>query len=211
MKKLTLIFVLLLCSYAYGQESAAAFKLGSFMPEAAGAGFIIGYEGGSYIDDNFNFGWSIDWFHKNYVDKTLAESFNEVYGVSGDINELRATTNLHNFPLMISVTAKFPVAPRAKIYGTGGVGVEVLIINYRNIENPDDSELKGAFDFNWRIGLGAAYDIGARSEILLEMTYHNSQPSWTFEADVEGVGTRTFERVYDMSGVMIRAGFRFFY
>jgi opacity protein-like surface antigen len=211
MKKLTLIFLLIFCHYSYGQNSAAAIKLGSFMPEATGAGFIIGYEGGSYIDDNFNFGWSIDWFHKNYVDKTLVESFDEVYGVSGDINELRASTNLHDFPLMINITAKFPVAPRAKIYGTGGVGVEVLIINYRNIENPDESELKGAFDFCWRIGLGAAYNIGPRSEILLEMTYHYSQPSWTYEADVENVGRKTFERVYDMSGVMIRAGFRFFY
>ena len=89
----------------------------------------------------------IDWFNKNYVDKTLVESFDEVYGVSGDINELRESTNLHDFPLMINITAKFPVAPKAKIYGTGGVGVEVLIINYRNIENPDDSELKGAFVF----------------------------------------------------------------
>jgi hypothetical protein len=211
MKKLTLLFMLVLCHYAYGQKSAATFKLGSFMPEATGAGFIIGYEGGSYIDDNFNFGWSIDWFHKNYVDKTLVESFNEVYGVSGSLNELRASTNLHDIPLMISVTVKHLVAPRAKIYATGGVGAEVLIINYRNIENPDESELKGAFDFNWRIGLGAAYNIGQSSEILLELTYHNSEPSWTYEVDVESFGKRTFERVYDMSGVMIRAGFRFFY
>jgi len=211
MKKLTLIFVLLFCHFVYGQWSAAAIKLGSFIPGATGAGFIIGYEGGRYIDDNFNFGWSIDWFHKNYVDKNLVQSFDEVYGVSGSNNELRASTNLHDIPLMLSVTVKHPVTPRAKIYAAGGIGAEVLIINYRNFENPGESELKAAFDFNWRIGLGAAYNIGLRSEILLEMTYHHSEPSWTYEVDVEPFGKRTFERVYDMSGLIIRAGFRFYY
>ena len=101
MKKLTLIFLLVSGHYAYCQTSAAAIKLGSFIPGATDAGFIIGYEGGRYIDENFNFGWSIDWFHKNYVDKTLVQSFNEVYGVSGNINELRASTNLHDIPMML--------------------------------------------------------------------------------------------------------------
>ncbi len=112
---------------------------------------------------------------------------------------------------MITVTLKQPIARRAKVYFTGGIGAEVLIIDYRNFENPDESELKGAFDFNWRVGLGAAYNIGPRSEILIELNYHESEPSWTYEVDVEPFGKRVFERVYDMSGLMIRAGFRFFY
>lgn len=211
MKRLILIFSLLLSCNLFGQWSAAAIKLGSFAPGATDAGFIIGYEGGRYIDQNFNFGWGIDWFHKSYTDRTLAQSFNEIYGIQGDINELRAKTNLHDIPIMINATVKFPVSPRAKIYATGGIGAEVLIIDYRNFENPSESEIKGAFDFNWRLGLGAAYDIGPRSELLLEVTYHNSEPSWTYEIEHATLGKRTFERVYDMSGIMIRAGFRFYY
>ena len=211
MKKLIIIFVLLFGCNINAQWSAAAFKLGSFSPGASDAGFIIGYEGGRYIDKNFNFGWSIDWFHKKYVDKTLVQSFNEIYGISGGINELRASTNLHDIPLMLTVTIKQPISPRARIYATGGIGAEVLIIDYRNFENPEESELKGAFDFNWRVGLGAAYSIGPRSEILIEMNYHQSEPSWTYEVNVEPYGKRIFERAYDMSGIMIRAGFRFFY
>ena len=211
MKKLIIIFTLLICYNVNAQWSAAAIKLGSFTPGATDAGFIIGYEGGRYIDNNFNFGWGIDWFHKKFVDKTLVQSFNEIYGISGGINELRASTNLHDIPLMLTVTIKQPIAPRAKIYATGGIGAEVLIIDYRNFENPDESELKGAFDFNWRVGLGAAYNIGPRSELLIELNYHQSEPSWTYEVDVEPFGKRVFERAYDMSGLMIRAGFRFFY
>ncbi len=211
MKKLIIIFALLFCYNVSAQRSAAAIKLGSFTPGATDAGFIIGYEGGKHIDKNFNFGWGIDWFHKKYVDKTLVQFFNEISGISGEINELRASTNLHGIPLMINVTMKQPVAPRALVYISGGIGAEVLIIDYRNYENPDESELKGAFDFNWRVGLGAAYNIGPRSEVLIEMNYHSSEPSWTYEVDVEPFGKRTFERVYDMSGLMIRAGFRFYY
>lgn len=211
MKKLILLFAILSFYNVNAQRSAAAIKLGSFSPGATDAGFIIGYEGGKYIDKNFNFGWGIDWFHKKYVDKTLVQSFNEIYGIQGGINELRASTNLHGIPLMINVTIKQPVAPRAMVYIAGGIGAEVLIIDYRNFENPDESELKGAFDFNWRLGIGAAYLIGPRSEFLLEMNYHSAEPSWTYEVDIEPYGKRTFERVYDMSGIMLRAGFRFYY
>ena len=112
---------------------------------------------------------------------------------------------------MVNATIKFPVTPRAKVYATGGIGAEVLIIDYRNFENPDKSKIKGAFDFNWRLGLGAAYDIGPRSEFLLEMAYNHSQPSWTYEVEDASYGKHTFERVYDMSGIMFRAGFRFYY
>ena len=211
MKNMTLIIVLFLCYNIYSQWSTASIKLGSFVPGATDAGFIIGYEGGKYIDENFIFGWGVDWFHKKFVDKSLVESFDDVFGVSGNLNELRASTNLHDIPFMINITTKFPVAPRVNIYASGGIGAEVLIIDFRNFDNPDDSELKAAFDFNWRIGLGTAYNIGPRSEILLELAYHNSEPSWTYEVDHAPVGKRTFERVYDMSGLMFRAGFRFFY
>lgn len=211
MKKLILLFLIIFSYSAFAQWSAAAIKLGSFTPGATDAGFIIGYEGGRYIDDNFNFGWGIDWFHKSYVDRSLVNSFNEIYGIQGNINELRAKTNLHDIPIMINATVKFPVTPRVKIYASGGIGAEVLIIDYRNFENPDESEIKGAFDFNWRLGLGTAYDIGPRSELLLEMSYHNSEPSWTYDVDYGEYGKKTFERVYDMSGLMFRAGFRFYY
>jgi opacity protein-like surface antigen len=211
MKKLLLILVSVLSVNMFAQNGAAAIKLGSFNPGATDAGFIVGYEGGKFIDQHFNFGWSIDWFHINYVDRALVRSFDEIYGVHGDLNELRARTNLHDIPVMINVTVKHFVAPRTKIYANGGIGAEVLIIDYANFENPDNSELKFAFDFNWRVGLGAAYNIGPRSEILVEMTYHYSDPGWTFEVDSPPHGKRTFERVYDMSGLMFRAGFRFYY
>jgi hypothetical protein len=210
MKTYLLFLLFLLSTSSFAQSGMAAIKLGYFNPSAADGGFIIGYEGGKYIDENFTFGWSIDWFHKNYVDKKLVSEFNDIYGIAGGtVNELRAKTNLHDFPLMLNATAKFPVSYFTKFYITGGIGAEVLLIHYRNFQNPDDSEFQGAFDFNWRIGFGFLYEVGRRSDIFAEMTYHSSKPSWTYEVD-DG-RKRTFEREFDMSGLMMRVGFRFYY
>jgi hypothetical protein len=213
MKKIFILLFLIFSSAAFAQWGTAAIKLGHFSPGGAESGFIIGYEGGKSVDYGVNFGWSIDWFHKSYVDKQLVSEFNQAYGIAGgSINELRAKTNLHDFPIMAQLTAKFPVAPFTKVFMTAGVGGEILLIHYRNFENPDNSEFHGAFDFNWRIGGGALYEIGPRSEVFGELTYHASEPSWEYEVkDPVTKTTKTFERNFDMSGFMGRIGFRFYY
>ena len=93
----------------------------------------------------------------------------------------------------------------------GGIGAEVLIIHYRNFQNTDESELQGAFDFNWRLGLGLSFALGRSSEIFGELTYHSSAPSWEYEVQDNNGIKRVFEREFDMSGMMARLGFRFYY
>ncbi|MDO8548748.1 MAG: hypothetical protein Q7S39_01160 [Ignavibacteria bacterium] len=212
MKKAFLLFFFLIPATAFSQWGTSAIKLGHFNPAASEGGFIIGYEGGKYIDYGFNFGWSIDWFHKSYVDKKLVSEFNELYGIAGgSINELRAKTNLHDLPVMLTATAKFPLSPFVNLLVNGGIGAEVLIIHYRNFQNTDKSELQGAFDFNWRLGLSLSFDLGRRSEIFGELTYHSSMPSWEYEVEGNDGIKRTFEREFDMTGMMARIGFRFYY
>ena len=213
MKRLAFLFLFILTTISFGQYHSGAIKLGYFNPSAADGGFIIGYEGGHAVDRNLIIGWSIDWFNKNYTDQSLVSEFNQFDpNIGGELNELRAKTNLHSIPIMFNLTGKFPVAPRMNFYLYGAVGAEVLLIFYRNYENPNDDDFQGAFDFSWRLGAGYAYQLGHRSEFLVEVNYHNSEPSWTYEVDDRTTGRkRTFERVYDMRGVMVRAGFRFFF
>jgi hypothetical protein len=212
MKSILFLFLLLISPVSFSQWGTSAIKLGHFNPAASDGGFIIGYEGGKSFDYGFDIGWSIDWFHKSYVDKKLVSEFNELYGLAGgSINELRAKTNLHDLPVMLVATARFPVSPYMNLLVNGGIGAEVLIIHYRNFENTDKSELQGAFDFNWRLGLGLAFPLGRRSEIVGELTYHSSMPSWEYEVEGDDGITRTFEREFDMSGLMARIGFRFYY
>lgn len=212
MKKLIVLFVIVLSSLTFSQLNSASIKLGYFNPAATNGGFIIGYEGGKIIDERLIFGWSIDWFHSNYVDKRLVNEFNQVYPIGiGVTNELRAKTNLHEFPILLNFRGEFPIAPLTKFYATGGVGLEFLLINYRNFQRPDDDELKAAFDFSWRVGAGVLYRIGSRSEVFGQIDYHSSEPSWEYEVNDNTFGKRIFERSFDMSGVMIRAGLRFFF
>jgi hypothetical protein len=210
LKKLIIILSIIFLSNSLSQTNTASVKLGYFNPTATNGGFIIGYEGGKIIDERLIFGWSIDWFHSNYVDKKLVNDFNEVYGF-GEINELRAKTNLHEFPILLNFRGEFPIAPLTRFYATGGVGVEFLLINYRSFQNPVDDQFKAAFDFSWRIGVGVLYRIGSRSEVFGQIDYHSSEPSWEYEVNDANLGKRIFERSFDMSGIMARLGLRFYY
>ncbi|NWF90720.1 MAG: hypothetical protein HXY50_14825 [Ignavibacteriaceae bacterium] len=210
MKKLLLIVTLVFSVNSLAQLNSASVKLGFFNPSAANGGFIIGYEGGKIIDERLLFGWSIDWFHSSYVDKELVNDFNEAFGF-GEINELRAKTNLHEFPILLNFRAEFPMTPISKFYATGGVGVEFLLINYRSFQNPEDDEFKAAFDFSWRIGVGLLHRIGSRSEVFGQLDFHSSEPSWEYEVEDIVRGKRIFERSFDMSGMMARVGIRFFF
>lgn len=214
MKKSIILFLTLIsCINIFPQWGTGAVKLGYFNPSATDGGFIIGYEGGRFVDRQLSWHWGIDWFHRNYIDRKLVSEFNEFFpGAGGELNELRASTNIHDFPLMVGLTARFPMNNRSEFYVTGSVGAEVLLINYRNFQNPDEDDFEAAFDFNWRAGMGAAFSLGPRSEIFGEISYHQSNPSWNYEIDGQiGFPKRVLERSYDMSGFMTRVGFRFYY
>ena len=114
MKRLTMLFLILLSTTSLAQYHSGAVKLGYFNPKATDGGFIIGYEGGHAIDRNLIIGWSIDWFHKNYTDQTLVSEFNQFDpNIGGELNELRAKTNLHGIPIMFNLSAFNLMKPSA--------------------------------------------------------------------------------------------------
>lgn len=212
MKNLIIVLIFLSSGISFSQWGTSSIKLGYFNPSATDGGLIVGFDAGTFIDKNFSWSFSFDWFNKNYIDKQLVAELNNNYGTTGTINELRAKTNIHDFPIMFNVIVKFPMNPRSQLYLTGGLGAEMLLISYRNFQNPEQDELEVAFDFNWRMGIGASFAMGPRSEIFTELTYHHSNPGWQYEAEAfENYSTRYFERSYDMSGIMARVGFRFYY
>lgn len=211
MKNVIFIF-LTFTSLSIAQWNTGAAKMGYFSPSATDGGFIIGIEGGKHVDRFLSWNWSIDWFHKNYVDKKLINELDQYYpGAIGELNELRATTNIHDFPVMFGLVARFPISNRAQYYLSGGLGAELMLINYRNFQNPIDDDFDVAFGFNWRVGIGAAFAIGPRSEFFGELTYHNSNPGWTYESEGFDYPSSVLERSYNMSGFMTRIGIRFFY
>ena len=70
MKTLAL-FILLIPAFAFGQYNTASINFGRFSPAATEGGFILGYKGEKFMDQNLSIGWSASWFHKEYVDQVL--------------------------------------------------------------------------------------------------------------------------------------------
>ena len=213
MKAALFLLFMSISANIFGQWGMGAVKIGHFSPSATEGGFIIGFEGGKAIDRNLSMGISLDWFHKDFMDKKLVQNLDNVYGIGGgSINELRAQTNLHDLPLMFNLTANFPVGPFVNFFATGGLGAEILLISYSNFQNPDKDEFQSAFDFNWSIGAGLSYMIGRRSDLFGEISYHSAQPGWQYEVYDPMINrNRTFERSFDMSGMLFRIGVRFYY
>ena len=215
MKKYVL-FLFLLQIPMFAQWNTSAIKLGTFIPSSAGAGFMVGYEGGHFFDPQFSLGWSIDWFHANYTDAQVVNDLNgipldQIPGTTGSTNELRAKTNIHDFPIMALATVRFPVTPLSDVYINGGLGFEALFIDYSNYQNPSQNDFKTAFDFNWTLGVGGTYGFSKKAEVFAELGYHSSAPSWDYQVTDANGYKHTFQRTFDMSGMMLRAGVRFYY
>lgn len=214
MKKILVTFLALIAVSAYGQSNAAAIKLGFFTPKAAETGFIIGYEQGRHIDDNLDVAVSIDWFKKDFEDtKSASSDSSQINGLTPSDFETLSETTIYEFPVMVSITAKFPLTPKAKAYATGGFGAEMLYASYHA---PDDngkvkSEKVFAFDWNWRLGGGALYQLGEKSEVFGELVFHYSVPSFDYDVKDANNVNHPMTREYDMYGLLGRVGVRFYY
>lgn len=215
MKKIITLLVLFFSITSIAQDHSSAIRLGFFSPQATEGGFILGYEGRYIIDEYIRTGWSVDWFHKKYVDQNYVQDIYNEYGpgINTQLNELRATTNLHELPVLFNATFEHPIQRRLNGYIQGSLGAELLLIYYRNFNNPDNDDLKAALDFSWRIGAGIAFEVGERSDLFAEINYHSSEPSWQYEVyDANSPNQKKiFERKFDMSGIMLRMGLRFYH
>jgi len=209
MKKLIAILMIAAAFGLYSQKNMGAIKAGMFFPQACDGGFDLGLEYGFHIDTNLDVGVSLDWFKKEFKDKDyigeVEQYDNTVVGTQyRDLGEI----TIYDFPVMVAVTAKFPLGDKLKWFATGGLGAEMLYASMKAYDSNDGSEIDTkeestlAFDFNWRLGGGVMFNLGQRSEIFGEIAYHYSKPS--FE-DENGITTE-----YDMSGIMSRVGVRFF-
>ena len=205
MKRTTMLIVLLVAMSMYAQSKIGAIKAGMFFPDACEKGFDLGIEYGLHIDSNLDVSVEMGWFKKeftdeNYIGKTPEEDNN----LDGTIYEKLGETTIYDFPIMLMITAKFPINFKYKWFATGGFGAEML---YSSVETYEATGTKEetifAYDFNWRLGGGMIYNLGERSEILAEVAYHNASPSIE---DDKGITTE-----YDMSGLLGRIGVRFFF
>jgi hypothetical protein len=210
MKKIIMLIVLLAIMSMYAQGKIGAIKAGMFFPAACDGGFDLGIEYGLHVDTNLDVSVEMDWFKKEFKDEDYigdVEQYDNT--VIGTQYRSLGEVTIYDFPVMVMVTAKFPINFNYKWFATGGLGAEMLYASMEVYDANDGSEIETveestlAFDFNWRLGGGMIYNLGERSEVLAEISYHYSLPSIE---DDNGIVTE-----YDMSGVMGRVGVRFFF
>jgi hypothetical protein len=212
--KISLLALFCITTVTFGQFHSGAIKFGVQDPQATDAGFNLGYQWERSIDKNFDIGWEVDWFHKTYTDENLVSELNDFNGdVYGTTNELLAKTTLYDFPAQFTMEANFPIPDsKLRVFGNIGLGLDFLFISYKDYSNPDDGNTKAAVDFSWRVGAGIIYPIGTNSELIGELNYHSSEPSWQYQVHDSNTGrTHTFERSYNMGGILARVGVRFYY
>lgn len=205
MKKILFVVIIIAMASVYGQNKMAAIKAGMFFPQACDGGFDLGLEYGMKIDTNLDVGMSLDWFKKEFEYKEYIDAVEDVNGeLVGDQYKNLGDVTIYDFPLMIAITAKFPLGRQLKWFAMGGLGAEMLYASLSAYDKKADEineETVLAFDFNWRLGGGIMYNLGQRSEVFGELAYHYSVPSIE---DDSGITTE-----YDMSGIMSRIGVRF--
>lgn len=211
MKKYIIIAIAAVIFSLGAQQKIGGIKAGMMFPQACDGGFDLGIEYGLHIDTNLDVSVSLDWFKKEFEDKDAKGEYEDIPGLTAEEVLKLSETTIYDFPLMLAVTAKFPFTDKIKWFATGALGAEMLYASY-NTFNTDEIEETSelAFDFNWRLGGGAIYNLGQRSELLAEIAYHYSLPSYEYEDDVNGT-KYTLEREYDMSGILSRVGVRFFF
>jgi opacity protein-like surface antigen len=211
MKKYIMIGALAVICALSAQQKIGAIKAGMFFPQACEGGFDLGVEYGLHIDTNLDVSVSLDWFKKEFDDKEARGEYENIPGFTADELAKLSETTIYDFPLMVSITAKFPFNDKVKWFATGGLGAEMLYASYNTFNTADIEERSElAFDFNWRLGGGAIYNLGRRSELMAELAYHYSKPSYEYEDEIDG-NEYTLEREYDMSGLLSRVGVRFFF
>ncbi|PID28420.1 MAG: hypothetical protein CR982_04405 [Candidatus Cloacimonadota bacterium] len=208
MKKIIIFALLLISSFStLFADDYAALKLGFHFPDATDSGFIIGGEFGKQIDESLDVGVSFDWFQKEFSEyKKVMEENNA--GVSSEVKKKLSETTLYTFPFMAIFSGRFEIMNRLDINMIGALGMEMLMADYDISSeyaqiNPDlEDTTEWAFAFAWRVGVGASYRLGSRSDICAEIDYHSSKPSVDLDDDLE--------REYNMSGIMGRIGIRFY-
>lgn len=206
MKKMIIGMLLLVTFLTYGQSNAGAIKFGFYKPSATDAGFIIGMEYGKHVDENLDVCLSVDWFKKDMVEKDYADDVDSSHpDLDDEVYDKLSESTIYDFPVMLNLTAKFPINPKFKWFLSGGFGAEMLYYSYNKFEADDkyDEKSEFAFDFNWRLGSGVMYNLGRNSEIFGEFTYHYSKPSYEID-DYKEVEV-------DMSGILGRCGVRYFF
>lgn len=185
-------------------QSVVSLKLGTFNPEDAKAGFIVGVATGRQVDERVDFGLGADLFIRKFTQETsVGQEAGGQY--ESELVQREIDYSMYALPIMVQFNVRIlPLAILRPYFGLAG-GYEIVFSRERNyVDDIKDNRLYGGF--GWQLMLGGEYRLGGASGLLGEIFYN----SCTVKRNkgTSGKGYPIHEEL-DFSGLGFRLGMRF--
>jgi len=175
-------------------------RLGYYNPKDTKSGLLIGVNLSTAVDENVDFGLSVDFFHRSYKQEREVADTVSAGGVIEHtiVRELEFTTTA--VPIMASLTLKLNSQLPFTYFFGGGLGYELLFNKENNYET-QISDTRFYHGFCWELQGGVMYRLGRRSWLIAEVLYHDAHvkrnrkkteaglPIWD-EVNLSGLGFR---------------------
>jgi hypothetical protein len=204
-KSILFVIALTLCqaSAAYSQ-SVLKVKIGTFNPEDAKAGLLVGISTGRQVDERVDFGIGADLFIRRFTEETQVDTNTSSNQIDPDLYQTSISYSMYGLPIMVHIDARIlrdaQVIPYVGIAG----GYELLFSREANyLEDRKENRLYGGF--GWQAMIGAEYPFGSSSAILGEIMYNGCTLSRSQGSNEAGF---PLHEELNFSGLGFRIGMR---
>ena len=184
-------------------QSFVTVKVGSFNPQDAKAGLIVGISTGRQVDERVDFGLGADLFLRKFTQETTVE---DTAGGLIDPQQVQKEIDYSLYALPIMIQLNIRVLPQAVVIPYVGLagGYEIVFSREANyITGDKDNRLYGGF--GWQVMLGGEYPFGSASGVLAEIFYNGCTVSRNKGSSDLGF---PISEELDFSGLGFRVGVR---
>lgn len=185
-------------------QSYITVKVGSFNPEDAKAGIIVGLSTGRQVDERVDFGLGADLFLRKFTQETTVAEPTTPGGTTYQNVQKEIDYSMYGLPIMIQLNIR--VLPQAVVIPYLGLagGYEIVFSREANyITGDKDNRLYGGF--GWQVMLGGEYPFGSASGLLGEIFYNGCTVSRNKGSSDLGY---PISEELDFSGLGFRVGVR---
>ncbi len=200
----SLLSLLLLSGFVYGQSTVLDVNGGVAFPQDSDTGFMIGGAWGRMVDENM--GWQIgaDYFWRTYSKEIPVKETAGTTSTTTIATEIENSTKM--LPVMFKLVYLSELMPKIDLRLSGGIGYTFLWNSETNYKlDVEKSDFYSGFA--WQVGAGISLPISRAADFYGEFNYLGTTPSKSEENDIEGLPVRT---EIDMSGLQIRIGVRLY-
>lgn len=203
------VLVLLVLSALLNEVSLAqsfvTVKVGSYNPQDAKAGLIVGLSTGRQVDERVDFGLGADLFLRKFTQETTVQEEQTTPGGT-TLQDVQKEIDYSLYALPIMIQLNIRILPQAVVIPYVGLagGYEIVFSREANYLTGDkDNRLYGGF--GWQLMLGGEFPFGRASGFLGEIFYNGCTVSRNKGSS--DLGFPISEKL-DFSGLGFRLGVR---